>query len=41
MTRYMDDFYVEGELAPFVRTMRRTEAIKEELLDAVRYFAGV
>jgi hypothetical protein len=40
-TRYMDDFYAEGQLTPFVRTMRRTEAIKEELLDAVRYFAGV
>jgi hypothetical protein len=32
MTRYMDDFYVEGELTPFVRTMRRTEAFKHELL---------
>ena len=40
-TRYMNDFYVEGELAPFVRTMRRTEAMKEELLAAVRYFTGV
>lgn len=40
-TRYMDDFYAEGQLAPFVRTMRRTEVIKEELLAAARYFTGV
>ena len=39
--REMNDFYVQGELAPFVRTMRRTEAIREELLAAVRYFTGV
>lgn len=31
-TRYMDDFYVEGELVPFVRTMVRTETFKEELM---------
>ena len=35
MTRYMDDFYVEGELAPFVRTIQRTETIKEELMAAM------
>lgn len=30
----MDDFYSQGELAPFVRTMQRTEALKEELMAA-------
>lgn len=28
----MDGFYAQGELAPFVRTMMRTEAFKQELL---------
>jgi hypothetical protein len=37
-TQYMDDFYVEGELAPFVRTMRRTEAFKTELMSVVENF---
>ena len=31
-TKYIDDFYVEGELVPFVRTMQRMESIKEELM---------
>ena len=31
-TRYIDDFYAEGELVPFVRTMGRMEALKEELM---------
>jgi hypothetical protein len=30
--RVMDDQYAEGELMSFVRTMRRTEAFKHELL---------
>jgi hypothetical protein len=34
-TRYMDDFYAEGEIVSFVRTMQRTEAIKEELMMAM------
>ena len=28
----MEGFYAQGELAPFVRTMQRTEAFKQELL---------
>jgi hypothetical protein len=31
---HLEDFYAEGELAPFVRTMMRTEALKEELMMA-------
>ena len=31
-TSEMDGFYAQGELAPFVRTMMRTEAFKQELL---------
>ena len=30
--REMEGFYAQNELAPFVRTMRRTEALKQELL---------
>lgn len=32
--RNLDDFYAEGELAPFTRTVRRTETFKEELMMA-------
>jgi hypothetical protein len=35
-TGYMDDFYAEGELMSFVRTMQRTEAFKHELLSLVK-----
>jgi hypothetical protein len=31
----LDDFYAESELAPFVRTMARTEIFKEELMMVV------
>ena len=34
--RCIDDFYVEGELMSFVRTMQRTEAFKHELLSLVK-----
>lgn len=33
-TEQMDEFYSQGELAPFARTMQRTEALKEELMAA-------
>lgn len=33
-TGEIDGFYSQGELAPFVRTMKRTEALKEELMAA-------
>jgi hypothetical protein len=31
----LDDIYVRGQLAPFVRTMKRTQVFKEELMQNV------
>ncbi len=30
----LEDFYAQGELAPFARTVKRTETLKEELMMA-------